>query len=72
MKNKFEAYDYDSQSWVFGNEAKMILRGRILEELTLLRGEKGLEFFNFISKPGEKRSLQDLIVYNEHILETLR
>ena len=43
------AYDYDKQEWVDGDEARRVRAEQIRDELALLKGARGAEYLRFSS-----------------------
>ena len=50
------AYDYEAQRWVEGPAAVRLRLAQLQEELDLLTGPRGLEYFRFTANTGGNRS----------------
>lgn len=48
MKDVKVAYDYDSQKWISGEQARILRMGQVMSELELLRSSKGEEYAQFL------------------------
>lgn len=53
------AYDYNAQAWITGPEAVTLRRRQLREELALLEGPQGSDYFAFIRQKDDTATIDD-------------
>ena len=63
------AYNYTTQQWVEGEEARLERRNQLLEEIELLKSPRGAEYLRFLGsahtvEEALKKASEELIAVN--------